>query len=205
MEPFDEEPTPDLAYAPWPRRILSAVIDYFAVFFIAAPFLGSALSRVNEAIVEGKDFQREDVTRVFVTIVIVIVVYTTALHGWRGSTLGKIAARTKVVMDDGSPATWQVAFVRAADAHPTIDRRQERCPFAAAFRNVRVLRAARPSRDSSQVPQVEADDAARAEGHHDQRDAGACNDRCNERQRNDDRRRDQAAANDGIHLSLYVR
>ena len=113
MEPFDEEPTPDLAYAPWPRRILSAVIDYFAVFFIAAPFLGSALSRVNEAIVEGKDFQREDVTRVFVTIVIVIVVYTTALHGWRGSTLGKMAARTKVVMDDGSPATWQVAFVRA--------------------------------------------------------------------------------------------
>jgi uncharacterized RDD family membrane protein YckC len=113
VEPIDGASTAGPSYAPWGRRILSTVIDYFAVFFLSVPFLGSALSRVNDGIVEGKNLERADVTRVFVTFLIVIVVYSTALHGWRGSTLGKMAARTKLVMDDGSAVNWQVAFVRA--------------------------------------------------------------------------------------------
>jgi uncharacterized RDD family membrane protein YckC len=41
------------------------------------------------------------------------VVYATAMHAWRGSTIGKMATRTVLVNDDGSPVTPAGAFVRA--------------------------------------------------------------------------------------------
>lgn len=99
--------------ARWPRRVLSAVIDYFVIYFLSIPFIAGVMGKINEALIDGKDISAGVVTRVFVTTLLISVVYSTAMHGWRGSTVGKMAARTVLVMDDGSAVTWQVAFVRA--------------------------------------------------------------------------------------------
>lgn len=105
--------THELNYARWPRRALSAFIDYFVVSFVSTPFTGQAISHVQEAFRDDKVPEAADIARVFVAILVVVVVYSTALHTWRGSTFGKMAARTVVVMEDGSKITPQVAFVRA--------------------------------------------------------------------------------------------
>lgn len=107
-----EAVAPTLAYASPGRRLLAALIDNFVVSFLTSPFAGSASQRFAESLVDGKSPGAGDIARVIVTTVVTIVVYSTAMHAWRGATLGKIAARIEVVNDDGTKVTPAVAFVR---------------------------------------------------------------------------------------------
>lgn len=104
---------PQLAYASWGRRILSDFIDYIVIYFISTPFIGDAGPRLRDTFTAGRTPEASDLARALVVTLIVIVSYTTLLHGWRGSTFGKMAARTVLVNDDGSKVTPQTAFVRA--------------------------------------------------------------------------------------------
>jgi uncharacterized RDD family membrane protein YckC len=104
---------PPLAYASWGRRVLSFAIDYFVISFASAPFLGDGVQRLSDALRNGNAPSTSDITHLMVFMLLSTVTYSTLLHGWRGSTLGKMAARTVVVNDDGSKLTYQVAFVRA--------------------------------------------------------------------------------------------
>ena len=108
-----ETATPVLAYASGARRLLSLFIDYFAIQILAVPFVGSTSQRVAEAITEGKTLAANDVARLSVVTVLVIVVYFTAMHTWRGVTFGKMATRTVVVNLDGSAISPSTAFVRS--------------------------------------------------------------------------------------------
>ncbi len=103
---------PTLAYASLGRRLFAAAIDYFAVSFLASPFAAGASQRFAEAVFEGKTPNGGDVARLTVVTVLTMVVYFTAMHAWRGATFGKIAARTTLLNDDGSPVTLAAAFVR---------------------------------------------------------------------------------------------
>jgi uncharacterized RDD family membrane protein YckC len=102
-----------IVYASLGRRLFSAVIDSFAISLLSAPFVGGAASRVLEALSEGTPVDSADLRAVTLTNLFATVTYMTALHGWRGSTLGKMAARTVLVRDDGSRVMPSVAFVRA--------------------------------------------------------------------------------------------
>lgn len=108
-----EAVAPELAYASWPRRILSAAIDYFVISFLAAPFSGNATRRIFDALRDDTPVRGSDLRTILVVNLIAIVVYTTAFHAWRGATLGKMAARTVLVNEDGTPITLQAAFVRS--------------------------------------------------------------------------------------------
>jgi len=104
----DTTPPAELHYAHWVRRILGAVIDVCAMSVIAAPFTLTRVGRAIEGTASPADVR-------FVTIVSLLtqIAYMTALHGWRGSTLGKMAMRTAVRRMDGSPIDFNLAFVRA--------------------------------------------------------------------------------------------
>lgn len=108
-----EVATPDLAYASPGRRVLAAVIDYFVLSFLTAPFAGGASQRFVEALGDSKTPAASDAAQLTVASVLVLVAYSTTMHAWRGTTFGKIAARTILVNDDGSKVTPGTAFVRA--------------------------------------------------------------------------------------------
>ncbi len=104
---------PVLAYASPGRRLLAAFIDNFVVSFVALAFTGSASQRFGDAIVDNKTPDLADVMHIMVATLLSIVVYSTALHAWRGVTLGKMAARIVLVNEDGTRVTAATAFVRS--------------------------------------------------------------------------------------------
>jgi uncharacterized RDD family membrane protein YckC len=110
-----EAVVPNLAYAPWPRRIASALIDLVVFSAISLPFLAPTLSRALEAQPNATKatFTAGEIRVITVVTIVVQVTYMTAMHAWRGSTVGKMAMRTVVVRDDGSKVTPAVAFIRA--------------------------------------------------------------------------------------------
>ena len=75
---------------------------------IAAPFFIDRAQRVFDGTSTAADVR-------FVTVVslLVQISYMTLLHGWRGSTFGKMAMRTVVRRSDGTPIDFNLAFVRA--------------------------------------------------------------------------------------------
>ena len=97
-----------LPYAPWSRRLLGGLLDIVVMSAIAAPFTIDRVARVVDGTAAPGDVR-------FVTVVSLVtqVAYMTLFHGWRGSTLGKIAVRTVVRKADGSPVSIDLAFVRA--------------------------------------------------------------------------------------------
>lgn len=101
------------AYASWPRRVLSAVLDSFVISLLAIPFSGDAVRRLLDAVGEGSEISSADLRTATLTNLVVTVVYMTVMHGWRGSTIGKMALRTVLVRDDGGRVTASTAFVRA--------------------------------------------------------------------------------------------
>ena len=107
-------PTPPaLPYAPWPRRMLSAVIDNLAISFLLLTLFNGAAHRFADALQSGHPLASGDLRALSLGDVVVTVVYFTAFHSWRGSTPGKMAARPVLVQDDGTPVTTHAAFVRA--------------------------------------------------------------------------------------------
>ncbi|MBA2610044.1 MAG: RDD family protein [Actinobacteria bacterium] len=105
-----EAAVPELVYASWLRRILSGLIDSAALWFVTTPFSGTARSHL---FTKGAEASGNDLRTVLVVHVLAVVIYMTAFHAWRGSTPGKMAARTVLVCDDGSRVSPPVAFVRA--------------------------------------------------------------------------------------------
>lgn len=103
----------EFAYAPWWRRILSAILDSFVISLLSTPFAGAAVSRLVEALAEGGEVSGADLRTVTLTNLFVTVVYMTALHAWRGATIGKMALSTVLVRDDGRSVSFATAFVRA--------------------------------------------------------------------------------------------
>jgi uncharacterized RDD family membrane protein YckC len=114
---YYEQPAPTfpLAYAAWPRRIASAVIDLFVITLLSAPLVAPIL---NKAFADTNDptkvaLSSAQVRTLTIVSIVVQVVYFTGMHAWRGATIGKMATRTVVVRDDGSPVTPAVAFTRS--------------------------------------------------------------------------------------------
>jgi uncharacterized RDD family membrane protein YckC len=107
---YDVPPPATLAYAPAIRRFVSAFLDYLVVSIVIAPFTGAAVSDNlnNRASLDVGDLMGPAVVFLLTT-----VAYSTVMHAWRGSTIGKMATRTVVVNDDGSQVSAAVAFVRA--------------------------------------------------------------------------------------------
>lgn len=112
------DPSTLIAQAPelasWGRRIIGGVIDTFAISLILTIFAGTAARPVVDDFMNGtSNAKASDLARLAVGNVLITAIYMTAFHAWRGSTPGKMAARTVVVMEDGSPLTGAAAFVRA--------------------------------------------------------------------------------------------
>lgn len=99
---------PPLPYAPWARRIAGALVDIVVMSAIAAPF---TLGRVAH-VVDGTSTP-SDVRFVTVVSLVTQVAYMTAFHGWRGATIGKMVMRTVLRKADGTPVSFDIAFVRA--------------------------------------------------------------------------------------------
>ena len=103
------------AYAAWPRRIASAIVDLFVITALTAPFLAPTINRAfaNTSDPTKVTLSSTDVRTLTIVSIVAQVIYFTAMHAWRGATVGKMATRTRLVRDDGSPVTPAVAFVRA--------------------------------------------------------------------------------------------
>ena len=87
----------------------SAAIDLVVLSVLTLPFVAPMVSSdVNEPPLDGGEVQLATVLGIATQ-----VVYFTLMHSWRGATIGKMAARTVLVRDDGAPVTPAVAFVRA--------------------------------------------------------------------------------------------
>jgi uncharacterized RDD family membrane protein YckC len=97
-------------YAPPLRRLFAAFVDYLVLSFVVAPFTGRA---IGDKLTSGGTPEFGDLMGPAIVFLLTGVAYSTAMHAWRGSTVGKIATRTVVVNDDGSAITPAVAFVRA--------------------------------------------------------------------------------------------
>jgi uncharacterized RDD family membrane protein YckC len=114
---YYEEPPAVLpfAYAAWPRRIASAIIDLFVITALTAPFIAPTINRAFENTSDPTKvtLPASDVRTLTIVSIIAQVVYFTAMHAWRGASVGKMATRTTLVRDDGSPVTPAVAFTRA--------------------------------------------------------------------------------------------
>jgi uncharacterized RDD family membrane protein YckC len=106
-------PPSDDALARWPRRALSAVIDLFVISAITLPFVAPTISRIVDSGDGTTELSSHEFRTIAILNIVVQVAYFTGMHAWRGQTVGKIAARTVVVRDDGQPLTGSVAFVRA--------------------------------------------------------------------------------------------
>lgn len=100
--------------ASWGRRILGGVIDVFAVSLVLTVFAGTAAKPVVDDFMNGtNNAKASDLARLAAANILITAIYMAGFHAWRGSTPGKMAARTAVVMEDGSPITGAAAFVRA--------------------------------------------------------------------------------------------
>ena len=108
-----EAKAPTYQLASWGRRILSAVIDLLVISFITTPFTRTALQHVLDSYNARQAIGGHDLRTLALAQLAVQVTYMTAFHGWRGSTIGKMAARTVLVRDDGTKVTVAVAFVRS--------------------------------------------------------------------------------------------
>lgn len=97
-------------YAPWPRRILSAVVDLIVLTALTLPFIAPMVSPDQT---EAPALSGSEVRVATVISIVAQVAYFTAMHAWRGSTIGKMAARTVLLREDGTPVAPGVAFVRA--------------------------------------------------------------------------------------------
>ncbi len=109
-------PEQPLVYASWPRRMASSVIDVIVLAAITLPFFAPAISRVANEVADGTTtarFTTTEVRTLTIASIVVQVLYMAGMHAWRGSTIGKMAMRTKLVRDDGSPVTPAVAFIRS--------------------------------------------------------------------------------------------
>lgn len=97
-----------LVYASWFRRVIGGVIDLCVMSAVTTPFMIDQVLRILDGSATAADGR-------YVTLVslIVQISYWTGFHGWRGSTIGKMAMRTVVRRVDGSPIDFNVAFVRA--------------------------------------------------------------------------------------------
>ena len=102
-----------LVYASWGRRMLSSVIDALVIGAIAAPITAEPLRRLADSYNSNTSLSGSDFRTLALTQLVVQVTYLTFFHGWRGATLGKMAARTVLVRDDGSKVTYAVAFARS--------------------------------------------------------------------------------------------
>ena len=109
MEADVDEPVFPFTYALWPRRLASAVIDALVVGLLSVPFVAPFIDSSGERVVLSPGEYR---TALIVGILLQVT-YFTGMHAWRGATVGKIAARTVLLRDDGRPVTPGVAFVRA--------------------------------------------------------------------------------------------
>lgn len=108
-----EPASPVLVYASPGRRLFAAFLDNVVVSLLATTFARGAWQRFGDALFDGKTPANGDVAQLTVAFLLTIVIYSTALHAWRGSTFGKMAARTVLVNDDGSKVSPGTAFVRA--------------------------------------------------------------------------------------------
>lgn len=115
MEYHPEEVHATFAYASWPRRVASALIDFAALTVISVPFVMPTVFRVLEDSTgtTTASFTSGEVRTLTVTSIMLQVLYFTAMHAWRGSTLGKMATGTVLLRTDGAKVTPAVAFVRA--------------------------------------------------------------------------------------------
>jgi uncharacterized RDD family membrane protein YckC len=102
-----------LEYAPWPRRIASALIDLLVIAAISLPFVVSTLGDLVTKSGDLAHATNAQIRTLTIFSIVVQVVYFTAMHAWRGSTLGKMAARTMLVREDGSAVNASVTFTRA--------------------------------------------------------------------------------------------
>jgi uncharacterized RDD family membrane protein YckC len=112
---YYEEAAPEMAmaYAPWPRRVASAAIDLLVIAAISLPFVASTLGDLVSKSADLSKATNGQIRTLTIFTIVVQVAYFTAMHAWRGATLGKMAARIVLVRDDGSPVTAAVAFTRA--------------------------------------------------------------------------------------------
>ena len=98
----------------------------------------------------------------------------------------------------------QLALVRIARAGMTVDRGQRRHPHAAAFRHLGVERPVGPVAEALQVPQMKADDGARANGKHCTRGDGTRGSAGNRRECRHAGRRHQSPADDRLQHRLEL-
>jgi uncharacterized RDD family membrane protein YckC len=115
VEAYLDEPVFPYTYAPWPRRIASAAIDFIVITAISVPFLAPTLSRVVNDSTETTTaaFTTNEIRTLTIITIVLQVGYFTLMHAWRGSTVGKMATRTVLVRDEGQPVSTGVAFIRA--------------------------------------------------------------------------------------------
>ena len=113
MEYSEEAPVLPFAYAPWPRRIASSLIDIIVLAAISLPFVASTLGSLVSDSGDLSKASNAQIRTLTVFGIVAQIVYFTAMHAWRGSTIGKMATRTVLLRDDGSPVTPAVAFTRA--------------------------------------------------------------------------------------------
>jgi uncharacterized RDD family membrane protein YckC len=111
---YDDAPaTLALAYAPWPRRAASAVIDLFVLAAISLPFVATTLGDLVSKTGDLSKATNAQIRTLTIFGILAQIAYFTAMHAWRGSTLGKMATRTVLRREDGSPVTAATAFTRA--------------------------------------------------------------------------------------------
>jgi uncharacterized RDD family membrane protein YckC len=97
-------------------RALARIIDYLLVglvlLAVSQPFA------VTETFVDGGETRERIVfdgpAWVSVILALIPVAYEVAMVLWRGQTLGKLAARLRVVREDGTPPDLRAALLRAA-------------------------------------------------------------------------------------------
>jgi uncharacterized RDD family membrane protein YckC len=108
---LNEFSEPTFEYASAGQRFVNYLIDiiiFYVLMFIVGIFIGiAAVAGVAST---------ESITITILTYVFAIaffLLYYTLLEGSKGKTLGKLVSKTKVVTEDGTPMTYNKAFVRS--------------------------------------------------------------------------------------------
>lgn len=108
---LNEFSEPTFEYASAGQRFVNYLIDliiFYVLMFIVGIFIGiAAVAGVAST---------ESVAITILTYVFAIafyLLYYTLLEGSKGKTLGKLVSKTKVVTEDGTPMTYNKAFVRS--------------------------------------------------------------------------------------------
>ncbi|UOQ65222.1 RDD family protein [Hymenobacter volaticus] len=93
------------------QRIINYIVDlitfYVIIFFLGATYSMIAAIIDNQAMLDGLDSP----WTTFISFVIMLSYYF-IMESMTGRTMGKIATRTRVVMEDGSKLTTTAAFQR---------------------------------------------------------------------------------------------